>query len=297
MKRKFPLYLIDVFTETPLEGNPCAVVLEADSLSSEEMLKISKEMNQSETAFILKSKNYSLKARYFTPEREIPLAGHPTIATIFSALEMGMLKKSTGTIQKIQLELNDGPIFIEIKYINEQPLIKMFQRKPKFLEIHDPKIVLPLFSLSLNDLLPGAVIQTVSTGTPQLMIPVKSIEILKRVSLNIDSYKIYREQKNFFSPHLFCLEGISKEASTFARHLGVFPDTSEDAFTGSATGAMAAYLFHYGYIKQKQFIAEQGHLMNRPGQAHVSIVGIPDKIESVAIEGRAVMVMKGEFCL
>lgn len=296
--RKFGFALVDAFTSVPLCGNPCAVVFGADSLTSSEMLAIAKEMNQSETAFILKSSAYALKARYFTPEREIPLAGHPTIATVHIAVESALIHPPDQPAPfKIQLELNDGPIGVEIDSTKTPTLIRMIQRKPIFSETHDPKIVLPLFGLEESDLLPGAPIQTVSTGTRQLMIPLKAHEALRKILVNGEKYKLYRERADFFSPHLFCLGGISADAATFARHPGVSPDTGEDSFTGSATGGMAAFLWKYGFLKNSSFIAEQGHWMGRPGRAWVDVIGSRDDIESVMVAGTAVTVVKGELNL
>src|SRR5689334_9222652 len=102
--RAFPFYLIDAFTSQPLSGNPCAVLINAEGLNTSEMRAIAKEMNQSETAFLMKSQIADLKARYFTPEREIPLAGHPTIASIHAAIESGFLKVPESN--QISLELN-----------------------------------------------------------------------------------------------------------------------------------------------------------------------------------------------
>lgn len=289
---KFDFFLIDAFAEKPLTGNPCAVVLGADSLDASTMLAIAKEMNQSETAFLLKSNTAHLKARYFTPEREIPLAGHPTIATIHAAIEQGLIPR---TQKSIQLELNDGPITVETVNQGGKTFIRMFQRKPVFGEIHDPHEVLPLFGLEPRDLKSGCVIQTVSTGTPQLMIPVGSLESLKKVDIKPLEYKTYRDRQDFFSPHLFCTEGISPDAQTFARHPGAPPDTSEDAFTGSATGGMAAYLWKYQLISKPVFIAEQGHWMGRPGRAWVEVAGPSQAIESVSVAGTAVTVIKGSL--
>jgi trans-2,3-dihydro-3-hydroxyanthranilate isomerase len=296
MKKTYPCLWIDAFTKTALGGNPCPVIFNAESLSSDEMQAITKEMNQSETAFILPSKTSHLKARYFTPEREIPLAGHPTIASIHAAIEAGLIK-ITADITDIQLELNEGPIKVRIEKLQGGILIRMFQRKPQFFEIHDPEKVLPIFDLSTADLLPGAKIQTVSTGTKQLMVPLKSHESLRKVSLQPEAYRKYREQTGFFSAHLFTLKGLSADAATFARHPGVAPDTAEDAFTGSATGGMAAYLWKYGLLSEPKFIAEQGHWMGRPGRAFVEVQGTPDNIESVSVAGHAVTLMKGELSL
>jgi trans-2,3-dihydro-3-hydroxyanthranilate isomerase len=156
---------------------------------------------------------------------------------------------------------------------------------------------MPIFGLSVNDLLPGNPIQTVSTGTPQLMVPVRDLEVLRRIQVNQAAYKEYRTRSDFFSPHLFCLEGITPKGRTFARHPGVPPDALEDPFTGSATGGMAAYLWHHSLIEEPKFIAEQGHWMNRPGQATVEVIGPREEIETVKVGGQAVTVMRGELIL
>lgn len=292
----FGFYLVDAFTTTPLMGNPCAVVLDADRLSAEQMLQIAREMNQSETAFLMNSDVADLKARYFTPAGEIPLAGHPTIASIHTAIQVGIISVQEGQ-NVFSLELNDGPIRIEVQKSQERTHIKMFQRKPQFGYIHDPGTVLPLFGLTGDDIMPGSVIQTVSTGTPQMMILLTGQKVLKKIQLKVDSYNAYKEEKKFFSTHLFCLKGISDDAQTFARHFVAPPDLIEDAFTGSATGNMGAYLWKYELIVKPTFIAEQGHWMGRPGRALVEVIGPAAAMESVAIAGAAVTTVKGELFL
>jgi trans-2,3-dihydro-3-hydroxyanthranilate isomerase len=102
---------------------------------------------------------------------------------------------------------------------------------------------------------------------------------------------------DFFSPHLFCLTGATQAGHTFARHFGTPPDIFEDPFTGSATGGMAAYLWRYDLIEHPRFIAEQGHWMNRPGQATVEVIGPRDEIETVKVGSAAVTVLRGELVL
>jgi trans-2,3-dihydro-3-hydroxyanthranilate isomerase len=286
--------LVDAFTNQPLGGNPCSVFLGADHLSSEQMLAIAKEMNQSESAFLMKSLNHSLKARYFTPEREIPLAGHPTIASIHAAIESGLIQKPKKR-ESISLELNDGPIRVDIESIEAGTLIHMFQRKPQFLYKHDHKIIAEIFNLKQDDFIDEVPIQTVSTGTAMMMVPLKSKEALRKVKMNVDLYVNYRDKSDFFSPHFFCLSGESKDASTFARHLGTPPDTLEDAFTGSATGCMGAFIWKYGLMTKNKFIAEQGHWMGRPGRASVEAVGEFNDLQSVVVSGTAVTVIDGEI--
>jgi trans-2,3-dihydro-3-hydroxyanthranilate isomerase len=274
----------------PLEGNACAVVFDAQGLDSDRMLAIARELRQSETAFVSIDQNQELHLRLFTIEKEIPLAGHPTIAAVHAALELGVIQKSAGAdLSMIRVHLVEGPIFVEIE---SQGLIRMAQRKPKFLSTHDQSEVAHCFGISPSDLLDNVPCQVVSTGTPQLMVALKSLEALRKVSLNLSAYEAFRKKAEFFSPHLFCLQGATPQGQTFARHPS---SDGEDSFTGSATGAMAAYLFRHQLIKSSSFIAEQGHFMGRPGQATVRIDGQPNAIESVSVAGYAVTIMTGEM--
>lgn len=293
----YPFMQVDAFTDVPLGGNPCAIVFEADSLDDAMRLAIAREMNLSETAFVIKPANADFGARYFTPAEEIPLAGHPTIATIYALIDSGRLKLP-GDYLKIMLELKVGPIPVEI-YASGGKVqrIVMSQKPPQFLSTHAAEMVMPIFGLTPDDVLPGYPIQTVSTGTPQLMIPVRGLDVLQRIQVNLPLYAQLREQSDWFCPHLFCLEGATPQGQTFARDFGLPPDTMEDPFTGSATGGMAAYLWHHGLITEPRFVAEQGHWMNRPGQAQVEVVGSRDKIETVKVGGSAVTILRGELLL
>lgn len=285
---------VDAFTTTRYGGNPCAVVFDADDLSSEDMQKIAQEMNLSETAFVLNAEKADVRARYFTPSEEIPLAGHPTISTIYALIRSGRLAMS-GAEKTIRLQLEAGIITVDVNRDDAGLLITMSQLPPKFMAKHSPEDVAPAFSLSPDDILPDAPPQTVSTGTPQLMIAVKSLESLKKAQLDIVAYGELRERCDFFSPHLFVVQGLTERGATFARHFGLPPDTIEDPFTGSATGGMAAFLWHHGLIKEKSFIAEQGHWMGRPGEAQVEVVTAGEEITTVKVAGRAVDIFHGKI--
>ena len=291
----YPFMQVDAFTDHPLGGNPCAILFDADSLDAETMQAIAREMNLSETSFVRRSDVADVGARYFTPAEEIPLAGHPTIATIFALAETGRIPLN-GDRTTITLELQVGPIPVEI--ISRDGTVEqvvMTQKKPQFLATFDPAGVLPIFGLTPADALPGVPVQVVSTGTPQLMIPLRSLEALRRVTVDLSALTALREASDFFSVHLFCLHGATPEGHTFARHFASPPDVFEDPFTGSATGGMAAYLWHYGLIDTPTFIAEQGHWMHRPGQAQVEVVGPREDIETVKVGGSAATVVRGEL--
>lgn len=288
---------VDAFTVSPLFGNPCAVLFDTDDLDDSTKLAIAREMNLSETAFVRRSAVADFGVSYFTPAEEIPLAGHPTIATAFALVETKRLPLN-GDYTTLTLELRVGPIPVEIhashRIVNR---IVMTQKKPEFLATYEPIDVMQIFGLSPNDVLPDLPVQTVSTGTPQLMVPLRDLEALRRAQLDIGAYNDFRSKSDFFSPHLFCVRGLTDGGQTFARHFGTPPDLPEDPFTGSATGGMAAYLWRYGLIKQPKFVAEQGHWMRRPGRATVEIVGPPDDIETVKVGGPAVTVIRGELRL
>jgi trans-2,3-dihydro-3-hydroxyanthranilate isomerase len=321
----YPISQVDAFTTTPFEGNPCAVVYDADPLDDDVMLKIAREMNLSETAFVKTSSVATIGARYFTPKEELPLAGHPTIATIHSLFETGRLTFDTTTndtepqeqqYTQITLELKAGIIPIDVYGVNGKVTnVVMAQIKPTFLATYDPSDIMPLLGLSVEDIFDGSTIQTVSTGTPQLMIYVKSVNTLKKVQFDSIAYKSMRERGDFFSVHVFSIRSIDDDSddnnriiapsnvldivntrppptttTTFARH---FPEP-EDPFTGSSTGNMGAYLWRYGYIDSPTFIAQQGHWLGRPGQATVEVIG-KDRynIDTVKVGGAAVTVMDG----
>ena len=292
-----PLLQVDAFTTQALQGNPCAVVFDADNLDEATMLAVAREMNFSETAFVMRSTIADFRARYFTPAGEIPLAGHPTIATIFALVDTGRLKLNQ-PLTTISLELQVGPIKVEIKRGDQGQAerIIMAQKPPQFFKTYDPLDIMLVFGLEAADALPDCLLQTVSTGTPQLMIPVRDLDVLRRAKWTFRPTS--RCVSRRFLQHASVRALRSKRpGQTFARHFVAPPDIAEDPFTGSATGGMGAYLWHYGLIDSPQFVAEQGHWMGRPGQASVEVIGPPQAMETVKVGGAAVTVVRGELIL
>ena len=296
-----PFLLIDAFTTEPLRGNPCAVVLDADDLNPAMRQRLAREFNQSETAFVNRAAPGSSEftVRFFTPAEEIPLAGHPTIATVTALLHAGRVAlPASGEALALTLHLVHGPIRVDVLpgKAGAPAMVWMTQRPPVFGATHAPEAVLPLFGLTPADLLPGAPIQTVSTGTPQLMLLLRDHAALRRAHVaDAAGLGRYRAESDFFSPHLFCLGGATPAGHTFARHFGTPPDVAEDPVTGSATGGMAAYLWHHGYLQSPDFIAEQGHDMGRAGTVQVRISGPREAIASVQIGGTGVVVLEGSL--
>ncbi len=284
---------VDAFTTTALTGNGCAVIFDADHLTAEQMVAIARETNQAESALVMQSDVADYRVRYFTPSEEIPLAGHPTLATIQALCDSDRVRLHTDPAI-ITLESQAGIIQVEVSRTNTvHPLITMRQKKPAFFSSYDPADISSTFNISPDMFFDDLPIQTVSTGTKQLMIPVKSLDALRAVELNFAAYRDLKRKGDFFSPHVFCLQGVTDAGDTFARHFGTPPDLYEDPFTGSATGGMAAYLWHYNLIEQARFTAEQGHWMGRPGTAQVEIIGPRGNIEAVRVGGHAITVFRG----
>jgi trans-2,3-dihydro-3-hydroxyanthranilate isomerase len=287
-----PLLLVDAFTDRPFAGNGCAVVLDAGRLTPTSMQAIAREMNQSETAFVLGGGSSRFEVRYFTPAEEVPLAGHPTIATVAALIDAQRLTATEPRLE-VTFLLRDGPISIVVEQGTGLPRVRMRQRRPEFREVIDADEAARAFRLTPDVVRTDAPVQVVSTGTPQLMLPLRSLDALRRARVDVDRYTALRQHRRFFSAHLFVLEGLTAEGTTFARHFAVPPVAPEDPVTGSATGAMAAYLFHHRLIREPQFIAEQGHWMGRPGRVEVQVEGTPDDVQSVSVTGTAVVVARG----
>jgi trans-2,3-dihydro-3-hydroxyanthranilate isomerase len=289
----FPFLLVDAFTDRPLAGNACAVVLDAGGLPPATMQAIAREMNQSETAFVRGGTGNRFEVRYFTPGAEIPLAGHPTIATVGALIDAGRLPLAAGRTELV-FDLRDGPISIAVeRREGARPWVVMTQRRPLFRPPLEAAVVASAFGLPLEALRDDAPVQVVSTGTEQLMVPLRSKEWLRQALVDVPRYRALQQAAAFFSAHLFVLGGATPEGQTFARHVAISPDLFEDAVTGSATGGMGAYLFHHGLLTERDFVAEQGHWMGRPGRVAVHVEGTPQEIQWVSVAGTAVVVARG----
>ena len=294
---RYPFLQVDAFTRTRLAGNACAIVLDADDLTDDRMLAIAREMNLAETSFVVTPRRSDFRARYFTPSHEIPLAGHPTVATAHALVETGRLTLGEDGA-RITLEIGAGVVAVDVS--PDAPgltRVTMAQMKPAFLAVIDRDTVLSALGLADGDLIEGVPVQIVSTGTPQLMAPARSLDVLRRAVPDLAAIAALKRNHGLSSVHLFCRSGATAEGDTFARNFDVPPDILEDPFTGSATGGMAAYLWHYGLIDTPRFAAEQGHWLDRPGIASIDVVGPPDDIETVRVGGTAVTVLRGELTL
>lgn len=292
MRRAFPLDWVDAFTDGPFGGNGCAVVHDGGALDGETCKAIVRETSLVECTFVGPSETADWKVRYFLARQEIPFAGHPTVATVASLAERGMAPGG-----RVTLETGAGPVPVEI---GADGLIAMTQRAPEFGEEVPGGIVAEVVGLSPGDVVGTP--QIVSTGLPFCIAVIRDHEALRRARLDTKALARFRAQfdgkaHEVMEPFLVTLEGATERGRTFARLLLDPPAPPEDPFTGSATGAMAAYLWAKGLIESPRFLAEQGHWMGRPGSAEVEVLGPREAIEGVRVAGRAHVLIRGQLSL
>jgi trans-2,3-dihydro-3-hydroxyanthranilate isomerase len=289
---------VDAFTDKPFGGNPAAVVLDADRVSEKTMNKIAREMNVTETVFVSKSQVADFRFRYMTPKREIGFSGHPTIAAFHALVEEGYIE-IVRDVTTVRLETNTGILDIEIVR-NEStghPEIQITHKKPQFLETYDPKEYAEALGLSLADILSPNPLQTVSTGTPHLMMPVSTSRSLDRIKPNWDRLKELQANSDYVSLSVFTRDTREPTSDAQVRHFGPAFGIYEDPVSGSAAGSLGSYIIRYGLMETTypvtSIVIEQGHYVDRPGKIFVEVRGNQENIEQVKVSGTAVTMMKG----
>ncbi|MCT8159654.1 PhzF family phenazine biosynthesis protein [Pseudoruegeria sp. SHC-113] len=290
---------VDAFTAQPFGGNGCVVVHGAADISYEDRLALVRETSLAECAYMVGSDVADFGVRYYLADKEILMAGHPTVATVASLLDRGMVRLEGG-LAEFTLEVGAGVLPIRVEDTTSGPLITMTQAAPSFGKQHEPARIAAIYGLSADDILGTP--QTVSTGTPFCITVLKSRDALRRAQMDVGALEAFRaydgsDRASLMEPFLVTLGGETEAGDTFSRLLLAPPSLPEDPFTGSATGCMAAYLWHHGLIEAPRFTAEQGHWMGRPGQAQVEVLGPREAITGVKVGGQARVLMRGELAL
>ncbi len=252
-----------------------------------------RETSLSECAYLVASDAADFGARYYLAGREIPMAGHPTIATVVSMVSRGIVELVESRAS-FTLEVGAGVLPIEVDAnANGELNVTMTQLRPEFGNSHEPADIAAIYGLSADDIL--GVPRTVSTGSPYAVTVLKNKDSLRRAVLDVARLQEYAESINgdFDEPFLVTLGGETLDGDVYSRLLLQPPMPAEDPFTGSATGCMAAYLWSEGLIMSPRFVAEQGHWMGRPGRAEVEVLGARGDISGVRVGGRGYVLMSG----
>jgi trans-2,3-dihydro-3-hydroxyanthranilate isomerase len=290
--RRLPFTQFDVFTSRALEGNPLAVFPDGRSLSDDEMQAIAKEMNLSETTYILPrdaatEKERGVRVRIFTVQEELPFAGHPVLGTAFA------LRGNSGA-SEIKLELNVGTIPVSFEEKPGHPTFgEMRQNDPVFGHMHDVKKIAEVTGIPFADIDSDFPVQTVSTGVPFTILPLRGLQQIRRLDINQSRSSEYLGASG--GKFFFCVsrETIDPAARLHARMLFY---NGEDSATGSASGCAAAWMVQHGVAKpDERVLIEQGVEMKRPSRIFVRASRSNGRVVNVRVGGNVVEVLRGEL--
>ncbi len=292
--RRFAMTQWDVFSSNPLEGNSLAVFSDARGLSDTEMQSVAKEMNLSETTFILPrdpkiERERGVRVRIFTVQEELPFAGHPTLGTAFA------LRGKSGA-QEITLELNVGKVPVRFEDTPDQPTFgEMTQVDPTFGLVHEREAMARATGLSIEDFDATLPIQTVSTGMPFTIAPLKSLAVIQKLRVDLHHATEYLEKTGGKFLYFVARETVDPAAGLHARMLFY---NGEDPATGSAAGCTAAWMVQHGVAESDQrVLIEQGVEMQRPSRIFVRASRRDNRIVNVRVGGNAIEVIRGEVFL
>jgi trans-2,3-dihydro-3-hydroxyanthranilate isomerase len=291
-RRHFPFVQLDVFSAKPFEGNSLAVFPDGRHFTDREMQQIAREMNLSETTFILPrdeavERERGVRVRIFTVEEELPFAGHPTLGTAF------FLRGTTGA-RELALDLKVGKIKVRFEEPpGEVPFGEMTQADPEFGVQHDREEVVRLSGLRYGDIDPSLPIQTVSTGLPFTIVPLRGLEVIQRLQVDMRGAAEYLQRAGGRFFYFVTRETADRTAKLHARMLFY---NGEDPATGSAAGCAAAWMVEHEVVSpDERALIEQGIEMGRPSRIFVSASRRDNRVVNVRVGGNAVEIARGEI--
>ena len=292
--RRFAVVQVDVFSSRRLEGNSLAVFTDARGLSDDEMQAVAREMNLSETTFVLPrdrsvEREKGVRVRIFTVGEELPFAGHPTLGTAF-------VLHDSGAAREIKLDLNVGQVPVRFEQSEGNPLFgEMTQVEPQFGPQHDHGTVARVTGLKPELLDTSLPVETVSTGVPFTVVPLRSLAAIRDLDLDQKRVRQYLERSGGKFFYFVTRETVDPNARLHARMIFY---NGEDPATGSAAGCAAAWMVAHGVAKpDERILIEQGLEIRRPSRIFVRAAKNDNRVVNVRVGGNVVEVMRGEVSL
>lgn len=287
-------YIVDVFAEHKYAGNQLAVFRNASQLTSEEMQAIAREMHFSETTFVLSDepRNGGYDVRIFTPGEEVPFAGHPTLGTAYVIQQ----KLADKPVREITLNLGVGPIPVTFRGLPHKVTLWMKQIEPEVGKTLQPSSLAPVLSLDERDIDTRFPIQEISTGLPHIIVPLKHLDALKRVSIDNQAYQALVRDAWAKAILVFCPRAYVNEHDLAVRVFPVYYGIPEDPATGSGNGCLAGYLVHNNYFGHDEIDlrVDQGYEIDRPSLLRLKAQRTDTGID-VQIGGRVIEIARGEL--
>jgi len=310
LSKNLDYFVVDVFTETPLAGNPLAVVLNTCGLTTEQMQAIAREFNLSETTFVERrsaevERAEGVRVRVFTTVEELPFAGHPTLGTA-SVLKMIAPEALEGDTVRLALKVGPVPVRFEQSAAGSAAILcEMTQREPEFGAELDSREVAPLLGLALDDLDPAMPPQVVSTGAPFAIVVLRSVEALSRLKVNQDAATAWLREPG--ARWFYVLAPVPVQSQNGAKHQDEDGTKyrarmqfygGEDPATGSAAGCAISYLVARGAVPSGERVhVRQGVEIGRPSDLYLSAKKDFARIADVRVAGSTVLVANGQLFL
>jgi trans-2,3-dihydro-3-hydroxyanthranilate isomerase len=290
--KQLRMFQVDVFTDRSLAGNPLAIFVEAEGLSTAQMQSIAGEMNLSETTFVLPpERGGDAKVRIFTPLTELPFAGHPSVGTAWQLVQMGAVA-AVAPLTRVVLELGVGPTVVEVAVRDGKPTTAaVHQGSPTFGTVIPRQRAAAVLGLAADDLAVDLDPLVVATGLAYAIIPLRSQEALARVRLASGLLAAFESEYAEVYPWAF-----TGQQEPWIEARGLFPRCGipEDPATGSAAGPLAAYLARAGRLPVgARRVLLQGQHVGRPSLLTVSAAGASGAISDIVVEGGVVPVLEG----
>ncbi|WP_160139566.1 PhzF family isomerase [Chryseobacterium sp. c4a] len=291
------VYQIDSFTKEKFKGNPAGVVLNAENLTADEMQLIARELNNSETAFVIKpnpNDDFDYHVRYFTPTTEVPVCGHATIGAMYAKALEDHLVSCT-----VRINTQVGILPIDILKEDNDYLITMTQGNFSMVPSFDPSTtqkIVEALSLKSEDLNKECPIQIASTGHSKVMIGINSRTLLNNLTPDFTALTHLSKEINCNGYFVFTFDSDDKDVLTYGRMFAPAIGIQEDPVTGNANGPLGGYLIQNKIIKASdgtfEFIGRQGETINRIGQMKVQVTIKNHIPELIQITGNAVSVFR-----
>lgn len=291
---------LDVFTDNLYAGNPAWVVLGADQLDDVLMQRTSSELGGPETAFVLKSKKADVRLRYFAGEVEEPISGHCTIGALWTMAEQSAFGSSFGGRHRAETPLGILPFSVELRPDGSRT-VWMAQKRPLYSRVEEVTEVASALGVGVDTMFHKEFpLSKVSTGLPTLLVPMKSMSALERVSPRQEELlQLFRELE-VAAVSAYTWGGFDESATLHARCFLPSPAFHEDPASGMPAGALAAYLVEHDLIpkdKAEHLVIEQGHFVGRPSKVLVRIEKKGSSVRKVEVGGSVRQSIKGRISL
>ena len=290
----------DVFTGEALVGNQLAVFTDARGLDTTKMQRLAREMNFSESTFILPAErsDTDIRMRIFTPMNEMPMAGHPTIGSTFALAHTGVIRPGSA---RFVFGLNIGPVPVDLEWNGGALRFAwMTQSTPTFgPAIDDRAAVAATLGLTLDDLAEALPVQQVSCGVPFLLVPLRDRKAVDRAMSDAAAFRRFMTAAGLdLAIFLFSIDPAGSAETVYSRMFAPEFGIVEDPATGIASGPLGCYLVHHGVVEgeaAQRMVSLQGVAMGRSSRIHISVDGDRHEFRRVRVGGEAVLVGRGEL--